>query len=645
MRSDARVVACLLIALAALAPGCRKTLTPEPAATQAPETWLTDATVDTLPPGAPVAAATATAGSTIRYHLSWAGTSRAGTVAGFRLALVEETGNATNPSARDWRFTTATETTLVFPLAEAARPRAFYVAAVGLQGAADATPARLALVPGALVAGVTPTLDAEAIGTIVTLDRRGEPVLHRNQRFPLHAYVPGAALDTVPMGSTLRLRWRPAAGSGAPVETTLTQAGVQQLTLRPPGGGSPVTLRFVVDFAPDTWWAGPDPSLWPLSTDGEGARAVDVTNWSTFTTSVAWPPDGRPYFGPDSLGYLPSMRQPPGGNLQRRTFYEIYKNRIYARAEGDTVHLNSWIALMNGGYDKDSYYQPLVQPEDPALPADFASNPARYPVLQDLGLVGSPIGFRSVFAERLAPAGPKSYAPQSSVYPAWLPSSVFRSPRLAGYWAMREVGKVYAVGRAVDSENLLDAQVTDPITLADNVDAGGGTPAERAARRKVLVFYVDKAPALVRDAAFYPKEGQTFNTTMMSFTLRGMDLDPVAEGIPTGGPAATQVIRFKVTLYGKGLAGNDTSWTWQGPGGSPYLVTSGSGTILFTPGGSMAANPFASGIITVSIQVCDCAECVAGLSGGRCVEGIDPGTGQVVTPANVIHVNYVRPAI
>jgi hypothetical protein len=65
--------------------------------------------------------------------------------------------------------------------------------------------------------------------------------------------------------------------------------------------------------------------------------------------------------------------------------------------------------------------------------------------------------------------------------------------------------------------------------------------------------------------------------------------------------------------------------------------------VSFIPGGTMADNPFASGPIRVSIQICDCIDCEGALGQGRCVEGIDPLTGQVLNPQNVITVNYTRP--
>jgi hypothetical protein len=63
----------------------------------------------------------------------------------------------------------------------------------------------------------------------------------------------------------------------------------------------------------------------------------------------------------------------------------------------------------------------------------------------------------------------------------------------------------------------------------------------------------------------------------------------------------------------------------------------------------MEKNPFATGPIRVSIQICDCSICEVTPGQGRCVDGIDPLTGEVpnrpgFTAANVITVNYTRPA-
>ncbi len=531
-------------------------------------------------------------------------------------------------------------------------------------------------------------LDARAVGTIVTLGRDSRPVAHPRRVFRLtQEFVPGVApRDTVPAFSLAYWSWRSLrarhgvadstfeadldptravdvstlAESGgdrpAPPDTQTLVPGFNLIHVTVPeqAGGGTKTLICLANFAPDTWWAGPIPGLWPLSSDGERARAVDVKDWGRFTTATAWPPDGRAYFGPDSFRYLPSMRQPLRGDDRRGTFYEIYGDRIFARSEGDTVHQNSWVVLVNGGYDKDSKYVPRVDPTDPALPAGFAADPERYAALQTLGLMGSPVGFRSLVAERLTPGGLKMIPAQTGLYPVFEPTSVFRAPRLAGYWRMYAAGKAYALARAQDADGGLDVRIRDAITLADLVDAGGGTEAERLARRKVITFYVDKAPALVRsNASFVPVAGQEFpdpsGSCTWTFRLLGMDADPCdpnAANTTAGGPVSKTTLRFTITLYGKNLAGRDTSWTYLVPGSDPYPVGAygvASREVTFKPGGE-AGNPFASGDIRVSIEICDCVDCEAIPGRGRCVQGIDPATRLAVNPQNVITVHFTRPA-
>jgi hypothetical protein len=332
------------------------------------------------------------------------------------------------------------------------------------------------------------------------------------------------------------------------------------------------------------------------------------------------------------------------------TFYEIYNGRLYARTQGDTVHMNSWILLWNGGYDKDSRYIPRVDSTDQHLwmGGVFATGA----VLEAAGRVGSPIGFRSQVALRLTPGGLKSVPAQSSMYPDYEPASVFHSARMGGYWRMRNAGKAFALARAEDADGGLDNSVKDQVLLAETVDNGGGTTAERELRRqKVLTFYVDKAPSLVRHVLplFRPEDGESITTTQWSFLLRGMDLDPFDPDDPNlgpGGPSLDKtILRYKITLYGKNLDGRDTSWTYLGPSGLPYIQSlGGDQPVDFIPGGTMTANPFASGEIRVSIQICDCADCEIAPGQGRCVDGIDPLTGAVLNASNVITVNYTRPA-
>lgn len=242
---------------------------------------------------------------------------------------------------------------------------------------------------------------------------------------------------------------------------------------------------------PTTWWAGPDPLLWPISTDGQGGRSVDVTNWAAFATTPAWPPDGRAYFGPDSFQSIPVERRPLDESYERRTFYEIYGDRIYARSEGDAVHLDSWVVFCLGGSDRDSRYTPKVDWSDPGLPPFASTDSITHAVLYDLGYASSPIGFRYKLSVRL-PGGQIANLPTSGMFPTFDPNSVFRMPIVMGYQRMNMAGKAYVAAGAEDGGGLRDNIAFDDVVgIADRVDAGIGSPADKVARRRIIVFNVN----------------------------------------------------------------------------------------------------------------------------------------------------------
>ena len=700
MRLGARVVLCLLALSLAVGLGCRKPLTPNIDRNEAPETWITAAPLDTLTIrdnyGRPIGNPSPTT-IPVRFHLYWAGSDKDGAVAGFYYAVVETTATPTDgvfadlpgPKPGDYHFTTKTDTTFVFTVSElfTDRKHAFYIYAVDNQGKPDPTPARFIFSAIDKFPPRPVILMARATGEVVRLTSTGEPVPEILEYLVTDTFRPGTSpKDTVPANSRMDFSWRGeitmagtyvagyrykldesrfqtadssvhsvSYGTGLPGSLSIAP-GDKIFTLRAldqAGGAGETTRRFIMNFSPDTWWAGPDPALFTGPSDGEyDSHSLLVSTWpiSSNPVLVTTPPiPAGSTFGPDSLLYRPSKRYPPNRDFTRPgTFYEIYKDRIYARTEGDTVHMNSYVILWNGGYDKDSRYDVRADSTDLILHAPGGSL-LTGPVIEKAGRVGSPIGFRSLIINRLTPSGFKSAPSQTSIYPVYEPASVYRSPRLGGYWRMFQAGKAYAVARAEDADGGLDMSVNDPVGLADAVDAHGGTPAERALRRKVLVFYVDKAPALVKTGSpqFLPYEGQSINTIQWDFFLRGMDLDPfdpTVEGASAGGPSDATIIRYKLTLYGKNLAGRDTSWVYLEPTGLPYITPRGTQiAVSFIPGGTMADNPFASGPIRVSIQICDCIDCEGALGQGRCVEGIDPLTGQVLNPQNVITVNYTRP--
>ena len=89
----------------------------------------------------------------------------------------------------------------------------------------------------------------------------------------------------------------------------------------------------------------------------------------------------------------------------------------------------------------------------------------------------------------------------------------------------------------------------------------------------------------------------------------------------------------------------DAGRTYVAPNGLTYIHPDNPVALSFVPGGTMAANPFASGPMTVSIQVCDCIDCEGTPGQGRCVNGIATYAGEPVSENNVIHVTYVRPEL
>jgi hypothetical protein len=118
-------------------------------------------------------------------------------------------------------------------------------------------------------------------------------------------------------------------------------------------------------------------------------------------------------------------------------------------------------------------------------------------VLQSLGFVGSPIGFQHQVSTRL-PNGQVARAPRSPLYPNYDPLSFLRAPVVAGYVRAAMAGRVYVVSYATDAHQLVEAGITDPVALVALVDAGGGTPAQRLARRRILTFHVAPGPVIER---------------------------------------------------------------------------------------------------------------------------------------------------
>src|SRR5262249_22528479 len=97
------------------------------------------------------------------------------------------------------------------------------------------------------------------------------------------------------------------------------------------------TRRFQYNFSPVTWFAGPDPNAATLHVDPQtGAKYL-------FIDEVMSQGVPNSLLGSDSTQKLPAARP------ERKTFFEIWQDKVFVRAEFDTVHMNSWLLFHGGG--------------------------------------------------------------------------------------------------------------------------------------------------------------------------------------------------------------------------------------------------------------------------------------------------------
>src|SRR5262249_29321140 len=172
------------------------------------------------------------------------------------------------------------------------------------------------------------------------------------------------------------------------------------------------TRWFQMNFAPDTWFAGADvndcPSCWQTQTGLYGGKFIDFSNtgWSSF--------QGIPnsMLSADSLNKLPAQRR------ERKSFFEVYADRLWLRQEEDTVHMNSWVIIPGGGFDRDSPYAAKVNVA--LLPDELKGKLVLTPGAPN----GSPIGFR-VRIQVKDKSGNVTNPSETTTYPVFDPASVF----------------------------------------------------------------------------------------------------------------------------------------------------------------------------------------------------------------------------
>ena len=651
-----RVGAALCLFLAFWGSGCRKALAPTTLDNQPPETWIVAAPQDTITTrdvlNTPVKPQIGKI--PVRFHMYWAGTDRDGTVAGFYWAVVEtlpvppegtsSVPSLPGPKARDYRYTTATDSIFIFSASEevSERQHAFYIYAVDNKGRPDPTPARFVFSAYDRFPPLAVIDELKATGTEYQLLPGGGVMPIQKTYFVTdffeisneHAFP----RDTVMSNALLHMRWH-----GVPtipstvvtgyrykldepnfntVDSSAHQAsyntGVGQDRVNP--GAKIFTLRaigqsgwrgestrwFQMNFAPDTWFSGADPTDaaggWTVQPMPYGGRYkdFDLTGWGAFT--------GVPnsMLTSDSLTVLPAVRK------ERKSFFEVYNNRLWVRQENDTVHMNSWVIIPAGGFDKDSPYTVKVNTAllDPVLDAAWLGSLVGTPAPPN----GSPIGFR-IRIQVKDRSGQVSQPSETTTYPVKDAASVFHQPVINGYWGLNTAGRAYAVIRAEDGDGTVDRRVDqrpgDAVGVADRVDFGSPSQADIELRSKVLTFYVNHAPLLQRNlAAFYPRPGVTIPRKIIAnapqpngFNLPATDddwFDPTRFNKVGGTPPDYGVIlRWKVAILGK-FTGTTRDTCFIAPEFSgPTLAN-------FTVPDWIATGP-----IRVRIRVCDCSQCDA----------------------------------
>ena len=641
-----RVGAVLCLFLAFLGAGCRKTLAPV-TANEAPETWIVAAPQDTLTVrddgGVPVRPQIGKI--PVRFHMYWAGADRDGSVNGYFFAVVEtlpvppegaiSVPNLPGPKARDYRFTTKTDSIFVFTASEevSERQHAFFVYAVDDKGRPDPTPARFIfsaydrfppkaiidelraegveyeLIPG----GVRPLQKTYYVTDFFEISNDHafpRDTVSANARLFMRWHGEPTIPSTIITGYRYKLDEPNFNSVDSSVHTAQYNTGVgldrvspgpKIFTLRAIGQSGwrgEATRWFQMNFAPDTWFAGADPNDplagWITFQDGLGKRYwyldFAFTGWQSF--------QGIPgsQLSSDSVYLLPAQRR------ERKTFFEIYNDRLWLHAENDTVHMNSWVMFPTGGFDRDSPYTVKVNTE---LLQDslLAGTPVLTPGIAN----GSPIGFR-IRVPIQNSAGLVNQPSETTTYPVYDAASVFHQPVISGYVGLTTAGRAFAEIRAEDGNGTVDRRVDQrpggAVGIVDRVENGGANDQDRALRSKIMTFYVNKAPRLQTTLPqFQPKTTTIVNRNNVNFVMPATDVDqfdPSAALNKVGGtPSYGPILRRKIAILGRHPATNrDTCYVVP----TEFLAAS---PITFT----IPVDLIAPGNIVVRVRLCDCADC------------------------------------
>jgi len=636
-----RVWAVLCLFAAYFGIGCRQPITPNIDRNQAPETWITAAPFDTItlkdPLGRPLESPKPGT-IPVRFHVHWAGSDQDGAVTGFYWAVVEtlprapegasELPRLPGPKPQDYKYTTRTDSFFIFRVAEDVidRQHAFFIYAVDNLGKPDPTPARFIFNAQDQFPPIPIFDECHCTGTVYALQADGSVLGSEERRniSDIDNFLT-TPRDTCASGSTLFFKWH---GEIQVPQTVVTgyrykldevrfnEVGPEVTSIAyhtkvgadtiPPAIGTKLfvlravdqalgthdsTRRFQYNYSPDSWFSGPDLNSTSLTTAPNGDRYI-------LQGALAGAGVRGSLLSPDSTLILPAVR------TERRTFFEVWKDTVFARQEGDTVHMNSWVFFHGGGFDRDSRYNVIVSP----LAESLASFPGG-PVLKPAAANGSPSGFRSQVVLALTPNGRPSITGVSNLYPLFDPNNALDYPRIAGYHPMIQAGRAFAVMYAVDGDGSQDRRIPDPRELVLRIENGTATPAERSLRNKVLTFEVNKPPYLVADSPLLRPsmmDTTTFTSTVWDLNLIGADADPFLPGTTPGSPNQVVTLRRRVALFGTDVAGNPAEYI------DPSTYFNQTSFSIQIP------NSFATGDCILEVELCDCDVCEDYAGTGRC---------------------------
>jgi hypothetical protein len=656
MRWRIGVVFFLFVAYVAI--GCRAPLTPNIDRNQAPETWITAAPFDTVtikndrgnPIGFPFPGTIP-----VRFHLYWTGSDKDGAVSGFYWAVVETLPRAAEgqfflpnlpgPKPQDYHYTTKTDSTFIFQVAEDIpdRQHAFFIYAVDNLGKPDPTPARFIFNALDRFPPIPIIDECRCIGSVYSLNAGGGVTPHPDTVYVTDVDNRAQPIprDTCSATSWIHIRWHGQPQipqsvvtgfrykldepqfvevgpevlgadyhTGIPPDTIPPSPGLKIFVLRAIDqalGTRDSTRRFQLNYAPETWWSGPDINSSSLTTKPNGERYLWLPP-GKLTTPVA-----GSLMSDDSVKIMPAYRARQT-DYRKNTFFEIWKDTLWARTEGDTVHFNSWVIVHNGGFDRDSRYGVRVSPlaRDPNFFPDFPGGPVLTPGPPN----GSAIGFRSLLVMSMTPEDTRSGFAQTGLYPIFDPNDVFNKPEIAGYQPILNAGRAVMPAQAEAADGDRDKRVqnccSDGRALVLSIENGTATPDERGLRDQVLTFYTDYPPYFVTSSPlFRPRTSvvDTFNTNLWDLRLVANDDDPwsfqTSQGI--GGPSTVLTLRRTLTVHGKDDLGND--FVFQDP--VQYLNLQNIN--LLVPTG------LAGGLCTLEVELCDCDKCEENPGTGRCI--------------------------